>query len=227
MALSTTVGDFIIVGAGIIGLNIARELKRRYSDCRIIILEKEEREGKHASGRNSGVLHAGFYYTKDSLKAKFTKLGNAALTNYCLEKKIPINRCGKLVVARDAQDLKGLHELLQRGKQNDIFLNLISAKEALEIEPRIKTFEQALFSPTTSSVDPKIVLKHMVKDAEQEGISIHFGTQYINHKNNLLKTNKGFYSCGYLVNTAGLYADKIAKDFSFSKDFSILPCDLV
>src|SRR3990167_2776748 len=149
MALSTTVGDFIIVGAGIIGLNIARELKRRYSDCRIIILEKEEREGKHASGRNSGVLHAGFYYTKDSLKAKFTKLGNAALTNYCLEKKIPINRCGKLVVARDAQDLKGLHELLQRGKQNDIFLNLISAKEALEIEPRIKTFEQALFSPTT------------------------------------------------------------------------------
>lgn len=215
--------DFIIIGAGIIGLNIARELKRRYPDCQIIVLEKESQEGEHASGRNSGVLHAGFYYTKDSLKARFTKWGNAALTHYCLEKQIPINRCGKLVVARNASDLDGMKELLHRGKQNDIALELISAKEAAEIEPRVKTFEQALFSPTTSSVDPKIVMKNMVKDAMQEGISIQFDTQYLGNNKRILRTNQGNYAYKYIINAAGLYADKIAKDFGFSKNFVILP----
>ena len=220
---NTTVADYIIVGAGIIGLSIARELKRRHPHCRIIVLEKENEVGEHASGRNSGVLHAGFYYTQDSLKAKFTKLGNAALTEYCIEKNIRINRCGKLVVTRHEKELAGLHELLQRGKKNAIALELVSAKEALEIEPRVKTVEQALFSPTTSSVDPKMVLKQMVKDAESEGILICFGTQYLNYEKGVLKTNKGLYSGGYIINAAGLYADKIARDFGFSKDFSILP----
>src|SRR5690348_10118880 len=93
--------DFVIIGAGIVGLSIARELKRRYSDCSVLVLEKEEQIGEHASGRNSGVLHAGFYYTKDSLKAKFTRDGNRRLTAYCEDKKIAINRCGKLVVVRN------------------------------------------------------------------------------------------------------------------------------
>src|SRR3990167_9786670 len=128
--------DFIVIGAGIIGVNIARELKRRYADSKVIILEKESQAGEHASGRNSDVLHAGFYYSKDSLKAKFTKLGNAALTQYCLDKNIPINRCGKLVVARHEKELEGLQELFRRGKQNDIDVQIVSEKEAHEIEPR-------------------------------------------------------------------------------------------
>lgn len=217
------IADFIIIGAGVIGISIARELKHRFPDTKIIVLEKEEHIGEHASGRNSGVLHAGFYYTKDSLKAKFTKLGNAALTQYCLEKKIPINRCGKLVVARDANDLPGIQELLQRGKQNEIELELISAKEACELEPRAKTFEQALFSPTTSSVDPKQVLQHMLSDAKNEGIIVNFGVQYLGKQNDKIKTKKGIYSSAFVINTAGLYADKIAKDFGFSKHYSILP----
>ncbi len=215
--------DFIIIGAGIIGLNIARELKRRYPNHVVMILEKEQSVGEHASGRNSGVLHAGFYYTEDSLKAKFTKTGNAALTDYCLEKKIPINRCGKLVVARNEDELTGIHELLRRGKKNNIAVELISAAEACRLEPRVKTFEQALFSPTTSSVDPKLVLQHMLNDALQEGVIVHFGVQYRGIANHILKTNKDNYTCGFLVNAAGLYADKIARDFNFSNDFCILP----
>lgn len=215
--------DFLIIGGGIIGLNIARELKKRHQDCRVIILEKESHLGEHASGRNSGVLHAGFYYTKDSLKAKFTKHGNAALTEYCLDKKLPINRCGKLVVARNQADLAGLDELLHRGKINGIALDVVSEKEAREIEPRVKTFEKALFSPTTSSVDPKLVLQEMQKDALAEGIEIHFGTQYLGYKNQRVLTNRDRYSCGYIVNTAGLYADKVAKHFGFSSHYAILP----
>jgi len=215
--------DFIIIGAGIIGLSIARELKKRYSDCKIIILEKETQEGEHASGRNSGVLHAGFYYSKDSLKAKLTKQGNIALTKYCIEKNIPLNRCGKLVVARDEKDLVGLHELMQRGKTNDIVLQFISAQDAKEIEPRIKTFQHAIFSPTTSSVDPKIVLKHIREDAEREGISMHFNVRFLNQKNNKINTTQGEYESGFIVNSAGLYADQVARQFGFSKNYYILP----
>ena len=215
--------DFIVIGAGIIGLNIARELKRRYNSSRIIVLEKECQLGEHASGRNSGVLHAGFYYTKDSLKAKFTRDGNRALTQYCLEKNIPINRCGKLVVARNEQEVAGLHELLKRGQQNSIDLHLITEKEAQQIEPLVKTHQFALFSPTTSSVDPKTVLSHVLKDAENEGIQVLFGVKYLSKKDHIINTNQGCYEAGYIINTAGLYADNIAKDFGFSKHYTILP----
>lgn len=215
--------EFLIIGAGIIGLTIAQELKRRYPDSRVIILEKENQVGQHASGRNSGVLHAGFYYTKDSLKAKFTKLGNAALTEYCLANNIPIHRCGKLVVARHAEDLIGMQELFQRGKQNNIDLAWVTDQEAREIEPRVKTFQQALFSKTTASVDPKRVMQHLYQAALQAGIIIHLGVKYVGFKKNVVLTNQGQYTCEYLINAAGLYADKVARDFGFSKDYSILP----
>src|SRR5574337_2102246 len=87
--------DFLVIGGGVIGLSIARELRRRRMDAQVLLIEKEASCGAHASGRNSGVLHAGFYYSPDSLKAKFTRIGNARLTAYCDEKRILLNRCGK------------------------------------------------------------------------------------------------------------------------------------
>src|SRR3990167_1083473 len=108
--------DFLIIGGGLIGINTARCLKKTFSDAKIIVIEKENQCGLHASGRNSGVLHAGFYYTRDSLKAKLTRSGNRILTEYCAQHKIPLHPCGKLVVAKNAQDLTALNELLKRGK---------------------------------------------------------------------------------------------------------------
>lgn len=101
--------DFLVIGGGIIGINVALALRRRFPKAKIVLIEKEAECGRHASGRNSGVLHAGFYYTADSLKAKFTRSGNRLLTDYCRVKKLPINRCGKLVVAKDAADLTQLY----------------------------------------------------------------------------------------------------------------------
>jgi L-2-hydroxyglutarate oxidase LhgO len=86
--------DFLIIGGGVIGLNIARGLRRIFPDASVHLLEKEADCGLHASGRNSGVLHAGFYYSPDSLKAKFTWTGNRLLTAYCEEKRISLNKCG-------------------------------------------------------------------------------------------------------------------------------------
>lgn len=216
--------DFLVIGGGIVGINVARELKKRFSGLKVVLIEKENECAEHASGRNSGVIHAGFYYTADSLKAKFTRLGNQLMTEYCDTKNLTINRCGKLVVAKDENDLPFLDELLRRGQANQVVLQSVSEEEAREIEPRVKTFERAIFSPTTSSVDPVEVTLAMKQDAVTEGVQIQTGVSYIKQlKNGDIQTTSGTYSVGYTVNSAGLYADKIALDFGFSEDYRILP----
>ncbi|MBI5448152.1 MAG: L-2-hydroxyglutarate oxidase [Gammaproteobacteria bacterium] len=223
MTNNPTPCDFLIIGAGIIGTQLALTLKRRHPDAHIILIEKEAYPGLHASGRNSGVLHAGFYYSKDSLKAKFSKLGNQALTRFCLERNLPINQCGKLVVARHQQDLTGLQELYRRGQENDIELQLITEQDAKEIEPYAKTYQQALFSPTTSSVDPKIIMTELLHDLQTENIALHCQELFLKREKHLIRTNRACYAPGYVINTAGLYADKIAKQFGFASHYEILP----
>ena len=214
---------FLIIGGGVIGLNVARELKRRCPEERVLLIEKESDCGLHASGRNSGVLHAGFYYSADSLKARFTRDGNRRLTEYCKEKNLRLNACGKLVVAKDESELTWLDELLQRGKANGVELKSISEQEAREIEPRVKTFQRALFSPATSSVDPAEVMASMKKDALSEGVEIETGVSYLGKDSNAIRTTAGAIEAEYLVNCAGLYADRIGRDFGFSENYRILP----
>jgi len=215
--------DYLVIGGGIIGLSVARELKQRFGNARVTLLEKEADFGKHASGRNSGVIHAGFYYSADSLKAKLTRAGNKAMIAYCEARKIPLNRCGKLVVATDETDLAQLDELLRRGKANDVPLENITEKEARQIEPRVKTYERAIFSPTTSSADPRRVIEVMTQDALSEGIIMHAGAPYLRRKNGLVMTPRDSFAAGHIINAAGLYADKIARDFGFSERYRILP----
>ena len=215
--------DFLVIGGGVIGLCIARELRRRRTDARVLLIEKEPSCGSHASGRNSGVLHAGFYYSPDSLKAKFTRLGNERLTAYCEEKRIPLNKCGKLVVAKDAADLPSLDELFRRGQLNGIELQSLTETEAKSIEPRVKTYQRALFSPRTSTVSPPQVVNAMQQDALREGIRIQCGAAYRGRDNRKVRTNQDGIEAGYVVNAAGLYADKIAMDYGFSEKYRILP----
>lgn len=215
--------DFLVIGGGVIGLSIARELKVRHAGARIGLIEKESEFGAHASGRNSGVLHAGFYYSPDSLKAKFTKLGNERLTAYCEQKGIPLNRCGKLVVAKDADDLPALDELIRRGHANGIEIRDVTEAEAKRIEPRVKTYRRALFSPRTSTVNPLQVMEALQEDARREGIEIRLGTAYLRRTDQGILSSQGPITAGYLINAAGLYADKIAIEYGFSQRYRILP----
>lgn len=215
--------DFLILGGGIIGLSIARELKHRFGDAEITLLEKEAACGLHASGRNSGVIHAGFYYSANSLKAKLTRAGNQAMTAYCEAKKIPLNRCGKLVVAKDRDDLPQLDELLRRGQANGVPLESLTEEEARKIEPRVKTHQRAIFSPTTTSADPQRVIEEITRDAKQEGITIRTGAPYLRTEKGLVMTPQGSFTANHVVNATGLYADKIALDFGFSERYRILP----
>ena len=216
--------DFLLIGGGIIGISIARELKSRYPDSSVCILEKESKCGLHASGRNSGVLHAGFYYTADSFKARFTREGNQRLTEYCDTKNIKLNKCGKLVVAQNESELPLLDELMNRASKNSVPLEFVTEEEGRAIEPRVKTYQKALFSPTTSSVNPKELVESLLSDAIREGVQIKSNSRYLRRAGKRsIQTSDGAYEAKYLINVAGLYADKIGRDFGFSRDHRILP----
>lgn len=216
--------DYLVIGAGIIGLTIAREIKANKPDARIVIIEKEPDVAYHSSGRNSGVLHAGFYYTADSLKAKFTKDGNALMRKYCYDNNLRINECKKVVVAMDEVELQSLLELEKRGKANGVDIKLIDEKELYEIEPNAVTCKYALYSPTTATVDPTEVCLCLKRELQGKGIKFYFEEPYVKKlSSSAIRTKNLQIEAGKIINAAGLYADKIAKDFGFSQNYTIIP----
>ncbi|HHT9123830.1 MAG TPA: NAD(P)/FAD-dependent oxidoreductase, partial [Candidatus Wunengus sp. YC63] len=215
--------DILIVGGGIIGLSIAKEVYNRHPDLKITLIEKEATVACHASGRNSGVLHAGFYYTPDSLKSRFTVEGNKLLTDYCLKNNLSINRCGKVVVAKDEKELNSIFELKRRGDTNGVDLELIDEKRLEELEPNARTFDKALYSPTTSVVNPKEVAGH-IADTLKEKVNILFNEKFIKRDDtNTISINTHKIKFKHLINSAGLYADKIAHQFGIGQKYTLIP----
>ena len=217
--------DYLIIGAGIIGLAIARELRSRKPAASITIIEKEPDVAYHSSGRNSGVLHAGFYYSADSLKAKFTRDGNFAMKDFCRQKGLKLNECQKVVVAKDESELEPLYELERRGKKNGVDVKIITEAEMKEIDPNAKTFKYALYSPNTATVDPTELNKAVRDELLAARVKILFSEGYKRKiDGNTIETVTGKHlSAGKIINTAGLYADKIAKDYGFSQNYTIIP----
>jgi len=216
--------DYLIIGGGIIGLNIAKTLKEKKPTSKIIVIDKEPKIGMHSSGRNSGVLHAGFYYSADSLKAKFTRDGNKAMHEFCELRGIPINKCSKVVIATNEDELKGLEELKKRGDTNGVELHWIREEELNTKYPNIKTYKKALYSPTTATVNPKELTLEFAKAVEEMGVTILTNTAYKKRISKTeIATSQGSIQCKKVINCAGLYADKIAKEYGFSKDYVIIP----
>ncbi|MEM9686652.1 MAG: L-2-hydroxyglutarate oxidase, partial [Bacteroidota bacterium] len=215
--------DYLVIGAGIMGLTIAYELRIKHPEKTIAILEKEADVALHASGRNSGVLHAGFYYSSDSLKARFTVSGNKLMKAFCHKHGIPVNACKKVVVASGKEEVEVLYELEQRGKKNGVDVMLIDEEELQTIEPNAKTYEKALYSPSTATVNPVEVCQKLKELLLKHSVDFYFNTKYKKRKRNTVTAGRQKFQAGFIINAAGLYADVIAKDFGFSKDFTILP----
>jgi L-2-hydroxyglutarate oxidase len=203
----------LIVGAGIIGMTLAYEIRKKYPSFEITIIDKEAHEAFHASGKNSGILHAGFYYNADSLKAKLTARGNKLMKEFCNSYNIKVNETGKLVVAKNENEIETLFELEKRSKSNNAGAYIITQKEAEEIDPNAKTIKYALYSPNTASVNPKEVCRVLRKELEKQDVKFIFKMPFE-------KYNESY---DFLINAAGLYADKIAHKFNIGLDYTMLP----
>ncbi len=216
--------DYIVIGGGIIGLNIAKELKTRDKKSKILLIEKEPDVAYHSSGRNSGVLHAGFYYTANSLKAKFTKDGNKAMKEFCVQRNLKINECGKVVVAQNKEEYKTLYELKKRADTNGVELVWWHEKQLQARYPNIKTYKKALWSPTTATINPKEVTLEFKKYIIELGVEVVCDCVYIRKlDDHTIQTTRQNFQAKKIINCAGLYADTIARDFDMCKDFVIIP----
>ncbi|KXK03012.1 L-2-hydroxyglutarate oxidase [Nitrospirales bacterium NOB] len=220
---STETCDFLIAGAGVIGVAIARELRRRHG-AKVVVLEKEPVAGFHASGRNSGVLHAGVYYKAGTLKAKLCVEGNRRLRAYCHEKAIPLNDYGKVIVARREAELPALRELYTRSEANGVRVSLLDQAALREVEPCAKTVQQALYVKDTAVVNPQRVMAAMVADAEREGVQFRLGTAWLGREGEAaVRTTQGDFAYGHFVNCGGLFADRIAHAYGVGLHYKILP----
>ncbi len=216
--------EILICGGGIVGLTIARELLKK-GHKNIIIVEKEKNIGKHASGRNSGVIHAGIYYAKDSLKARLCLKGNRLMKDYCRQKNIPINETGKVIVAKNEGETKALEELYQRGLNNGAKVELIEDKRLKSIEPFARSFRIALFSPETAVIRPQTILDSIERELLDSGnVRIMDGLEVrgINNNSEAI-TDNGNIRFDLFVNAAGAYSDKIAHMSGTGQNYKILP----
>lgn len=215
--------DIVVVGGGIVGLSIAREMRRRHPHLAILVLEKETSSTRHGSGRNSGVIHAGFYYSPESLKAQLTRDGNQLLKEFCANHQLKLLNCGKVVVTSDKSQVPQLEELYRRGQENGVDVHLISDRELKEIEPLAITREMALWSPNTSVADPIEVTAKVSELAKFEGIDVRFGEKVLDVDQSSVWTSHNRIVFRHLINTAGLYADRFAQKLGYSDEFVVLP----
>lgn len=217
-------GDVLIIGAGIIGLGIAVALQECRPNSKIIIVEKEDEVCLHASGRNSGVIHAGFYYSSDSLKSKFCRLGNLELKKFCRDQNLSLEEIGKIVVAKNATDVKLLEDLAVRAEANGVDIELLGEEKLYGYEPMAKTHEKFLWSPATSIANPYEVALAMKNRFLSGGGRILFGEKLFEFRENLAIFLSGnsvnFNVC---VNSAGAGALSIAQKCGVGKEYGLLP----
>jgi len=217
--------DYLIVGGGIIGLTVARELRKRYPAASIALLEKEAALGKHASGRNSGVLHSGIYYDSHTLKAKVCAEGARRMKAFAAEHGINCQHSGKVIVATSPQDLPVIDRLLKNAQENGICAERLDEQGIRRIEPHAGVYQQGIHCPDTAVIDSKAVLSKLQELLTAEGVNIYFHAPVvsIDVKANKVVTSAGEFSYGYLFNCAGASADKVAKYYGLGLDYTLVP----
>ena len=222
-----TVYDVVVVGAGIVGLATARELLLRNPWARLLVLDKEPGIAAHQTGHNSGVLHSGLYYQPGSLKARLCREGKASLEQYAGEHGIPVDRCGKLVIAADQTELPALEELRRRGDANGVpGIEMLGADGLRAIEPHAVGCA-ALWSPATAIIDYRLVAAAMAGDIRQAGGTIALGVEVTSISpradHHLLTVSQGAIATRHIVTCAGLHADQLARMTGASPEEQIVP----
>jgi len=218
--------DFIIVGGGILAMSTALQLIKARPDQKILVVEKESGPAQHQTGRNSGVIHAGVYYTPGSLKARFCLEGNRATTAFCEAHQIPYEQCGKLLVATNALEMQRMQALWHRTEANGIERQWLNAKELRETESNIIGLGGILV-PSSGIVNYGNITEVMAREFQKEGGEILYSCSVIGleeHANEVVvKTTNGDFTTKFMISCAGLMADRVVQMLGKAPDFAICP----
>ncbi len=217
--------EIAIVGGGIVGCALARELAGRFK--RVALIEKESSVAQHTSGRNSGVVHSGFNPHPGTLKAQFCVEGSREIRRYCAERKITCEQVGTFVVATEAGKVATLHELKTRGGKNGVpGLEVLPIETVRKQEPNVKGLE-ALYSPTGAIVDSKGLTSAIAEEARERGATLMTGqevTGIVEHGDHVaVQCRSQAIRCELVINSAGLHADRLAHWMGVGRDLVAAP----
>ena len=218
--------SYLIVGGGIVGLSTAMHLAKT-NQGKIIVIETESDVARHQTGHNSGVIHSGLYYKPGSAKAKNCADGREAMYQFCAEHGIAHERCGKIVVATNNDEIPRMEELLNRGIANGLTgIRTLCKEELREHEPHVAGIK-GLFVPQTGIVNYKDVSKVYQRLITESGGEVQLGCKFVSCKSEnsglVIETSKGTIYANYLINCGGLHSDRIAKACGVEPGVQIVP----
>ncbi|EHU4941966.1 L-2-hydroxyglutarate oxidase [Vibrio vulnificus] len=222
--------DFIVVGGGIVGVSTAWQLQQRYPEKSVLLVEKESGFARHQTGHNSGVIHAGVYYAPGSLKADFCKRGVEATQAFCAKYQIPVENCGKLLVATTAAEVERMNALYERCHVNGIEVELLDAAQLKLAEPNIVGLG-AIYVKSTSIVDYRLVTEKMAQELVDLGGEVRLNAKVIALEEHADEVQVTCECTGetlqlngrFLVSCGGLMADRLTKMLGIETDFQIIP----
>lgn len=218
---------FAIIGGGIIGAAVARQVTQQLPDAEVTLFEKESEVAAHQTGHNSGVVHAGLYYEPGGLKARLCRRGVQLLEEYAAERSIPYERCGKVVVALTETERDRLHAIAGRAVSNGVpGARMIDAAELRELEPNAAGIA-ALHSPSTAIIDYRRVTECLVEDLQAAGGELRLGTEVTDARSSdrevQLETSAGSFTFDHVIACAGLQSDRLARRSGARRSPSIVP----
>lgn len=213
------------MGAGIVGLTVAWELKQRFPVAEIVVLEKEPQPGMHASGRNSGVMHSGVYYGSDTLKAKVCSSGATRMRSFAEEHAIPFKRSGKVIIATSERDIPVVERLLKNARENGINAIQLDEEGIKKIEPYATPHKTGIHCPDTAVIDGGMVIKKLYELLSNMGVKFKFNSplRKVEVSTKTVFASDSTYHYGHLINCAGANADRIAKIFGMAEEYKLIP----
>ncbi|HEY7097225.1 MAG TPA: L-2-hydroxyglutarate oxidase [Terriglobales bacterium] len=219
--------DIVVIGAGIVGLSTAMHLAQSFPRLKLAVIEKESGVARHQSSHNSGVIHSGIYYKPGSLKARLCVEGAAAMKAFCRDHGLPMDVCGKVIVATTENEAKGLHALLDRGRINGLDgLQLLDREHLLEHEPHCGGIA-ALLVPMTGITDYPSVTEKYAEIFQARGGALITNAEVIGLRNNsketIVHTRQGDVSSQYVINCAGLFSDRVGRMAGHPSSIMVVP----
>ncbi len=218
--------DYIVVGAGIVGLATAYTLLQREPGLCVLVVDKEARVAAHQTGHNSGVIHAGVYYEPGSLKARLCRAGLVRTLEFCREHAVPVEQCGKLLVATTPLEDVRLRALHERAQRNGTVCRLVSAGELRELEPHIAG-RTALLVSETGIVDYVAMAERLREAIERGGGAVRLGAEVREIREEsasvAVATTAGTFHAQRLIVCGGLQADRLARAAGLALDFTLVP----